>query len=669
MSNKLDFKYLPDYADFLLKNKTREFTKEQLRIFRDLNVPLLKYFSGFSDEELVEQGIKGTEDFLKFFKNNDISHYIQQSIQDWLSNRIPQMTREQLQPEDITLISFARRKLFRDFLPLYTSDPSLSLKIMEEVDAFTVELDTLCLKHLINLQRKLYEQAEALAHIGNFVWDIKTRNLIWSEEMFRIFELEPVENANIYDIRSFTHPYDLEAVDAHMKHSIQTREPHDFYYRIILKSGKEKFIHAKGQPEGNPGEEVIKLFGTVQDVTERKKAEDELRKSEELYHGMISEVQDYAIIRLDKDGNILNWNKGAEKIKGYSPGEIIGKNFRLFYTDKDLNRKLPEALLEIASTKGRAMQEGWRKKRDGSVFWGSIVITALHDKTGAVTGFSKVTRDLTERKIAEDRLISYSESIEQKNKKLEQANKELESFSYIASHDLQEPLRKIQAFTSRLLQKENDNLSEWGKDVFQKVQTSANRMQKLIEALLSFSRLDKSQEAYVHLDINNLLNEIRNSMQEDIDSKKAVIQSEKLPPMNVIPVQFQQLLSNLLSNALKYSKPDVAPVIKITYDLKENHFIQENFQPDESKYHHITIIDNGIGFEQQYSEKIFELFQRLHGKSEYEGTGIGLAICKKIVENHGGFITAKGEPGQGSEFNIYIPFEKTEVADKPSYGS
>ncbi|MCW3072534.1 MAG: domain S-box-containing protein [Bacteroidetes bacterium] len=663
MKDDLQFNYLPAYAGFLLENKVKEFTAEQLRLLRELNLPLLRYYEGFSDEQLIEQGIDRSRGFLRCFKDNKVEQFIENAITEWLANQIPLISREKLLPEDITLISYMRRKIFRNFLPEYTNDATLSLQILEEVDAFTVKLETLSFKHLLELQHQLYEQAEALAHIGNWTWDLNTKYLVWSEEMFRIYELEHTENANDHNIRAFTHPEDIALVDTEMEHTIKTLQPHDFYYRIILESGREKYVHAKGQPEMNKDGVAIRMFGTLQDVTSQKKFENELKKSEERYHGMINEVQDYAIILLDKDGNILNWNKGAEKIKGYKAEEAIGKNFKIFYTEKDRQDHLSDKLLKLAREEGRATHEGWRQRKDGTVFWGSVVITCLHNESGQIIGFSKVTRDLTERKLAEDKLIRYAESIERKNKMLEQANKELESFSYVASHDLQEPLRKIQAFTSRLLQKENDNLSEWGKDVFGKVQLSANRMQKLIEALLNFSRLDKAQEAYEPVDAALMLEEIKNNLQEMIEPNKAVILADPLPVMNVIPVQFHQLLSNLISNALKYSKPDVAPVIKISYGLKEGRAIPGNSLLDLNKYHHICISDNGIGFEQQYAEKIFELFQRLHGKSEYEGTGIGLAICKKIVANHHGFINAVGKPGEGAEFNVYIPSErKTELA-------
>jgi PAS domain S-box-containing protein len=657
MKDQLRFQYLPDYADFLIQNKVKDFTIEQLKYFRELNVPILKYFTGIPDSQLIEQGLDGTKLFLEAFKQNDVKNFIEKSIADWLSNQIPMITREKIRPEDLTLISFVRRKLFRTFLPFYTSDLHLSLKIMDEFDTFTVELDTLCFQHLLDIHRKLYEQAEALAHIGNWSMDLKTNQVIWSDEMFRIYGLEPVDNAGIYDLRSFRHPEDNALIEEQIEHSIREKVPNDFYYRIILKNGKIKHVHAMGKPEVVNGV-VVKMFGTLQDVTHQKQMEEDLKKSELLYHGMINEIQDYAIILLNREGIIMNWNKGAEKIKGYSASEIVGKHIREFYIKEDQNNKLPEKLLSLAASQGKATHEGWRTRKDGTTFWGSIVITAIHDEHGNVTGFSKITRELTERKLAEDRLIQFADNIERKNKKLEQANKELESFSYIASHDLQEPLRKIQAFTSRLLQKENDNLSEWGKEVFAKVQNSANRMQRLIEALLSFSRLDKTQELFEHTDINHLLEETKHNLHEVIESKHAIIQSDHLPLMNVIPIQFQQLLTNLINNAIKYSKSEVNPFIQITYGIKEGKNIIGNSPHDKNKYHHICIIDNGIGFDQQYSDKIFELFQRLHGKSEYEGTGIGLAICKKIVDNHHGFINAKGEPGKGAEFNIYIPTER-----------
>src|ERR1700749_4069322 len=160
---------------------------------------------------------------------------------------------------------------------------------------------------------------------------------------------------------------------------------------------------------------------------------------EDQYHLMIEEIEDYAILMLDRDGIICNWNKGAEKIKGYREEEAVGKHFRIFYRQEDRDAGLPEQLIERAVREGKAIHEGWRQRKDGSVFWGSIVITALHNPEGQVIGFSKVTRDLTDKKRSEDRLRQYS-------RQLEAQNKELQQFAYAAAHDLKEPLRKIQVY-------------------------------------------------------------------------------------------------------------------------------------------------------------------------------------------------------------------------------
>lgn len=517
MKNDLHFKYLPAYAEYLSKNKVKDFTIEQLRLIKEFNVPLFKYYVNYSDDDLINQGITRTETFLKSLSENNVSEYINSTIQEWLANQIPLILKENILPEDITLISFIRRKLFRFHLPFYTSDIDLSLKIMNEVDMFTVHLDSLLFKHLLELQHSLFEQAQTLAHIGNWSLDLSTKKLLWTKELFKIYGLEPTIDANSYDLRSFIHPNDRELVDEQQESLLNTLSPTDFYFRIVLKDGTLKYLNAKCELLVNEGDKPITMFGTLQDVTKIKLAKLELQN---------------------------------------------------------------------------------------------------------------------------------------KNIKLEQANKELESFSYIASHDLQEPLRKIQAFSGRLLQKEHEVLSDWGKDVFGRIISAANRMQKLIEDLLSFSRLDKSNESLEKTDINVLLKEVKNNLGEVVESKNAIIEIGIMPIMNVVPFHFHQLFTNLINNSLKYSKPDVDPIIKISSEIVEGFSFSES-----KKYYHIKLIDNGIGFDQQYSKKIFELFQRLHGKAEYEGTGIGLAICKKIVENHHGIISAEGEFGVGAKFNMYFPVE------------
>jgi len=375
---------------------------------------------------------------------------------------------------------------------------------------------------------------------------------------------------------------------------------------------------------------------------------EDLRKSEERFHRMISEVQDYAIILLSRSGIIENWNKGAENIKGYTAAEAIGMSFRIFYPPQDQESGLPEKLLNIAYENGRATHEGWRVRKNGSRFWGSVVITALHDDQGNVVGFTKVTRDLTERKMAEEELKA-------KNQELEKMNQELSSFAYVSSHDLQEPLRKIQTFAHRILEVEENKLSDKSREYFKRIQVATTRMRMLIEDLLTYSRTNSEERKFVPTDLNQLVDDVRNELRETIEQKNAVLEYSNLPRLSVIPFQFHQLLMNILTNALKFTRRDVNPHIVIKAGRVAAKDVPELAHGRYETYHHITVADNGIGFSPEYNKRIFEVFQRLHGRAEYEGTGVGLAICRKIAENHGGMITAEGRENEGATFHIYLP--------------
>lgn len=392
---------------------------------------------------------------------------------------------------------------------------------------------------------------------------------------------------------------------------------------------------------------VIGFSKVTRDLTDKKLIEDNLKKSEERYHQMIAEVQDYAIILLDADGVIQNWNAGAQSIKGYAAKEAIGKHFSIFYTDEDKLNDLPRTLLMRARETGKAVQEGWRKRKDGSLFWGSITITALHDKNNVVIGFSKVTRDLTEKKLADDQLLLNMAE-------LEMQNSELEQFAYVASHDLQEPLRKIQTFAALIQSKADDK--EFVKRYFKKLDAAAKRMSALVSSLLQYSRLGKDRSVIEEVDLDKIIQDVKQDFELLIEEKHAQIYCKGLPSVKGNAMQLGQLFSNLVSNSLKFSEKDV--VINI-----EHGFVRKDSIPGapaalaDIDYLQVNVEDNGIGFEQEYDKVIFSLFQRLHGKEDYAGTGIGLALCKKIAENHQGFISAQSELNKGARFSVYLPVE------------
>jgi len=255
--------------------------------------------------------------------------------------------------------------------------------------------------------------------------------------------------------------------------------------------------------------------------------------------------------------------------------------------------------------------------------------------------------------VANAELAYQNEEKEKRAEELVIANKELLAFTYIFTHDMQEPLRKIQVFASMILEKEN--LSDNGRHHFQRMNSSAARMKQLIGDLLAFSHISTTDHKFEKTDLQEVIEEVKNELEDAIEEKHAIVESLEICDANIIPSQFKQLMYHLISNSLKFSHPGIPPRIVITSKIvKGSIALNEKLSPRKD-YCHITISDNGIGFDPIFSERIFEMFQKVHNKDEYSGTGIGLAIVKKIVDNHKGVITATGEINKGATFEIFIP--------------
>jgi two-component system, chemotaxis family, CheB/CheR fusion protein len=306
------------------------------------------------------------------------------------------------------------------------------------------------------------------------------------------------------------------------------------------------------------------------------------------------------------------------------------------------------------------------QKRHGD----QLILLSIQDVTEKVRRDRK-EKELLQKDIAESKSynIQLEKAVVERTKELEKAhkalaekfvelekmNKELEAFTYVSSHDLQEPLRKIRIFSDRILETEG-HLTEGGKNYFRLMRTSAERMQALISDLLIFSRLNTSKHKFETVDLRQLVEEIKIDFSEHIHATNAVLEANQLCEVRVIPFQFKQLLTNLLSNAFKFAKPGIPPhVIVSGKHVKSSTIKTEEKLLPQQEYYHIRITDNGIGFENKYRKKIFDVFERLHSKDEYPGTGIGLAIVKKIVDNHRGIISATGELKKGTTINVYIP--------------
>ena len=529
-----------------------------------------------------------------------------------------------------------------------------------------------------NHQNDLQESEQKFRLLANsmpqFIWtaDIQGNLNYFNDAVFTYSGLSPEELLSNGWLE-MVHPDERTENIKVWLNAITTGNNFLFEHRFRRHDGEYRWQLSRAIPQLNEEGEIQMWVGSSTDIQEQKMFTNELEKlvkertkelslineslekSEERYHLMIEEVQDYAILYIDPKGYVQNWNLGAQKIKGYKAEEIIGKNFSVFYTVADQKENLPQELLKIAKEKGKAQHEGWRVRKNGKLFWANVVITAVRNKKNEIIGYSKVTHDLTERKKADDKIKLTSLQLKQKNEELENANKELQSFAYISSHDLQEPLRKIQTFSSQIIDNEQHNLSQSGKEKFQRMQNAAQRMQVLINDLLSYSRTGIQEAKFEKTDLSTIIEKVEDDLKEELEDKHLNIEINEICEVNIIPFQFRQLIYNIISNSIKFAKTDVPLAIKVTCKIAKGESFNFDRLLDNVNYCHIRISDNGIGFEQEFSNKIFEVFQRLHGRNEYSGTGIGLAIVKKIVDNHEGFIRATGNLNEGATFDIYIP--------------
>ena len=284
----------------------------------------------------------------------------------------------------------------------------------------------------------------------------------------------------------------------------------------------------------------------------------------------------------------------------------------------------------------------------GELRWLETYGHYLRNEAGKIIRVFGITRDIT-------RLKLYEHSLETKIRELNRSNAELEEFAYVASHDMQEPLRKLLTFSERLNTKFSNVLQEEGQLYIERMVAAANNMRLLIDNLLEFSRIARTGDAFEKTSLDQILRKVLADLEVTIEETRTKVDAGPLPVIEAKPEKMKQLLINIISNAIKFRKPTEAPVITIQCTALTRQDTNEHGLDQQKKYFRIAIADNGIGFEQEYAERIFQIFQRLHGKAEYPGSGIGLAICKKIVDYHNGLIYANGELGKGATITIILP--------------
>lgn len=504
---------------------------------------------------------------------------------------------------------------------------------------------------------KLYKQAQSISHIGNWAWDLETKKIKWSDELYHIYGLELDSITDSGDLTKYNHPEDNVIVDEAIRNAVVNKQPFDFQYRIIVDS-KIKTLHAKGELE-IAGDRVRAIFGTLQDITEQKLIERQLKDYQEFIEKITNVTPSIIASYNIHTGQYSFINEAVEKMLGYSTTKIMEEGVpfmvSLIHPDDvttlmERNNQALEEANNLRNTDEEPIVEFKYRLRNsrGEYRWLHTYGTIFErNEHGKVESILNVSVDVTEQEMIEQALFK-------KNLQLQQSNTSLEEYAYVASHDLKEPLRKISTFSDRILTTQQSTLNEEGRIYLNKIIDASKRMQKMINDLLSVSTIT-GNKVFEPTDLSQVLSDVLHTLDYKIEENNAIIEASKLPSVTVVPTQFRQLFQNLISNSLKFAKEGEPTHIRIAHKYLSQAAVKNLNLTKANKYLQIEFSDNGIGFDNQYAEKIFAIFQRLHGRADFDGTGIGLAVCRKIVENHDGIIFAKGVVNEGAVFTIIIP--------------
>ncbi len=618
-------------------------------------------------------------------------------------------------------------------------------------------------------ERQLTE-AQKLAHLGSWEWNIRTNRVTWSDELYRIYGLEPQEFEATYEAYlELVYPDDRGLVRKVIETALRDLKPFAFEERILRPDGTIRTLQSQGEVVLDEDAKPLRLVGICQDITERKRTEEALRESRE-HSRQIIETANEAFVEMDASGLITDWNRMAEVTFGWAREEAVGRpmaeliippqhreahrkglqHFLITGEGPVLNRRVELTALHregrefpveltiwpirrgetyrfnafaMDITERRQVEEQLRKRemqlleaqqiahignwewdipanvviwsdelyriyglRPGEVqvsyegflervhpddrvyvkgvveesyrthkpfsfyhriLWPNGTVRILHgrgrvvvDQDGHPTRMVGTGQDVTEARQTE-------EALAQQARELARSNAELEQFAYVASHDLQEPLRKIQAFGDRLRGRWGPSLEGEGRDYLERMQEATRRMQALIDDLLTLSRVATQAQTFEPVDLGEVAREVVSDLEVQIDQTGGRVEVGELPTIEADETQMRQLLQNLIHNALKFHREDAPPVVRVYSEALREGLAEGQCQ--------VFVEDNGIGFEEKFADRIFGVFQRLHGRSEYEGTGIGLPICRKIVERHGGGIAVRSAPRQGTTFIVTLP--------------
>jgi PAS domain S-box-containing protein len=501
---------------------------------------------------------------------------------------------------------------------------------------------------VVPLGEERFRQALEHAPIGMAVVDPDGRWGMVNRALCRItgYSEEELLRRTFQDI---THPADLDADLAQMQALLAGEgDSYELEKRYVRHDGRVVWVQLCVALVRDDAGRPVQFIAQVRDITVQREARVAMRRSEARFRSLIENATDVITV-LDADGRIRFESPSVKRILGYDPDELVGRPV-MDYVHPDDRAHVQQALSERLRNPGAVQSVELRfRHRDGR--WRILAARGANRLDDpAVRAIVVNSRDVTERREAEEKLQAYA-------RELQRSNRELQDFAYVASHDLQEPLRKIQAFGDRLSARAGGALDDQARDYLARMQAAAARMQALIQDLLAYSRVTTRPVPFVPVDLNQVAAEVEGDLQVRIAATEATVEVGPLPEVEGDAMQMRQLLLNLMGNAVKFHRPGVPPVVRVSGRVMGEG--EAPVEPGVSSWAEVTVKDEGAGFDEKYLDRIFAPFQRLHGRGEYEGTGMGLAICRRIAERHGGTLEARSQPGTGSAFTLRIPARRS----------
>lgn len=485
-----------------------------------------------------------------------------------------------------------------------------------------------------------HRMAVEVAEMGTWLWKLETDEVSWSPEFGRLFAL-PADAVLTYDaITAHIHPEDKPKIDAAINAALERNIPYDIQYRIIWPDGSVRWLVARGRVHRKPDGTPIDMQGVIMDVTSRVESEKTLRLAEER-HRMAVEVAEMGTWTMNLASGEISWSDEFSRLYGFAPADTPTREDIVSRIPAEERQRINEAVEAAAAGRAAFDLEYHIVWPDGSVHWLASRGRLHKDAAGSPIDLQGVIMDITERKqLQELRLHRDAERL--RAEALARSNEELQQFAYIAAHDLQEPLRMVASYTQLLGQRYKGRLDDDADDFITFAVDGARRMQMLISDLLAYCRVETAGREPAEVSSREALDEAVRNLEGTVAENDAHIVCDQLPLVMADRTQLIQLFQNLVGNAIKYRTPD----------RPEIHISARRGAPNEWIF---SVRDNGIGIDPKYSEKIFLMFQRLHSRDEFSGTGIGLTLCKKIAERHGGRIWVEPNQGPGSTFHVALP--------------